>query len=79
MNFLAGKKGDWELPSVGLPREILHRQEGTVVGGKTQESLKEAYVDLTWLTAQVITNFFEMVIEAVKTEAATKDANKAEA
>jgi monoamine oxidase len=82
MEFLAGPKGkehdpDWDLPFVGLPREIPIRQEGTAVGDKVQEMPEDKNVDLTWLTAQVITSFFEMVIEAVKAEAATTGATNA--
>ena len=72
MEFLAGPKGkpndpDWELPFVGLPREIPYKQEGTT-SKDVQNTPVNMNVDLSFIAAQCITSFYEMVIEMIREE-----------
>ena len=59
---------DWQSPFVGLPREIPTRQIGTAKGSEVQEAPVEENLDLSFVAAQVITSFHQMIMEIVKEE-----------
>jgi len=68
MKFLEGPVGkpndpDWQSPFVGLPREIPFRQLGTSKEQNPQDTPKDSNLDLTFLAAQCIVAFFQMVDE----------------
>jgi monoamine oxidase len=69
MKLLREPEGDdKKLPFGGLPRELPIRQEGTKKGAELQDTPEAKDLDMSFVAAQCIASFYELLIELAKEE-----------